>query len=176
MSTSRQRRVMWACVSIYLFMACFNLLMTELEAAVSDSKAKQALPLLLVLDDLENKNTRFSGDYGKAPFDHDQHVAKDSCVTCHHTNSSKLSSAMEEPVLKCGECHQDEDRTNDIEGTNETKKFKGAKAINSKEAFHGKGSLVGCMGCHDKKKIEPFGNQCSACHTKSDTIEYQYKK
>jgi Class III cytochrome C family len=144
------------------------------------AKPKQELPKLMILDDPDKKKTEFAGDKGKTPFDHDQHIAysswqpQDKCVVCHHTNTNKLTEAIEEEVLKCGVCHKLEETTCEIEGTNEDKKFKGLKSINSEEAFHGKDSLIGCIGCHKERSKEPVG--CKECHNGEDTIEYKYKK
>jgi hypothetical protein len=144
------------------------------------AKAKQELPKLMILDDPDKKKTEFAGDKGKTPFDHDQHIAystwqpQDKCVVCHHTNTNKLTEALEEEVTKCGVCHKLEETICDIEGTNEDKKFKGLTAIKSEEAFHGDESVIGCIGCHKQRSKEPIG--CKQCHTDLDTIEYQYKK
>ncbi|MEW6730623.1 MAG: cytochrome c3 family protein [Acidobacteriota bacterium] len=135
------------------------------------AKPSKTMPGKLMLDDPENKMTQFAGDFGKAPFDHDQHVkakpvsgegTQEKCVTCHHTNTTKLTEAVEEEVQKCGVCHKAEETTNEIEGTHEEKKFKGKTAINSEEAFHGKDSDVGCIGCHKKIGQEP--TKCKECH------------
>lgn len=136
--------------------------------------AKATMPDFIVLDDAEHMRSEFAGDTGKTPFDHDQHVKKDSCVTCHHTNSKKLTAAMEEDVQKCATCHKATAGPSELEGTNEDKKFKGKEAMDSENAFHGKDSLVGCIGCHQKRTIEPVA--CKKCHTGEDTIEYKYKK
>ncbi|MCS6886227.1 MAG: cytochrome c3 family protein [Acidobacteriota bacterium] len=134
----------------------------------------QTMPGKMVFDDPENHNSPYAGDYGKVDFDHDQHVKarpasgggeKESCVTCHHTNSSKLTEALEEEVPKCTACHTDTEGPSPLEGTNESKKFKGLTAIIAEEAFHGKGSNVGCIGCHQTLDQSP--KSCKECH-KSD--------
>lgn len=143
-------------------------------------KPSKTMPKLLVLDDPANKVSEYAGDKGKTPFDHEQHIKysqyqpQDKCVVCHHTNSKNLTEAVEEDVLKCSVCHKGEETTNEIEGTNEDKKFKGLAAINAEDAYHGNDSVIGCIGCHKERDIEPKG--CKECHTDSDTIEYKYKK
>src|SRR5262249_19223251 len=88
--------------------------------------------------------------------------------------SKNLTKAVEEEVRKCTDCHKADDSPNSIEGTNEDKKFAGKDAINSKDAYHGNGSLVGCIGCHKERGIEP--NSCNSCHNGKDKIDYKYKK
>src|SRR5262249_22864516 len=117
--------------------------------AGAENLKKPPLPGKMVLDDPKNHNTESAGIQGTAPFDHERHAAKDTCVTCHHKNSDKLTSAMEEEVKKCGACHTKE-------GTDGVSK--------SKEAFHGRGTLIGCEGCHKSREIEPIG--CDSCHHK----------
>ncbi|MBL8151907.1 MAG: cytochrome c3 family protein, partial [Blastocatellia bacterium] len=103
-------------------------------SAVTTSKT---MPGKMVLDDPDRQVTKFAGNQGKVRFDHQQHVdakpvsgqgAKESCVTCHHTNSKTLTEAVKEEVLKCTECHKDKEATNEIDGTNEDKKFKDLKS------------------------------------------------
>lgn len=137
--------------------------------------AKQTLPGKLVFDDSEKHYTIFAGEKGKVDFDHAQHVAKDSCVTCHHTNSDSLSKAIEEPVARCTACHKMEDGKSELEGRRKDKTFKGKDAVKSEDAFHGKGSLIGCIGCHQtrlndagtseeiKAKLEKVKG-CTTCH------------
>ncbi len=60
---------------------------------VAGAQSKQTLPGKMVFDDEEKKFTIYAGDKGKSAFDHEQHVAKDSCLTCHHTNSEKLTKS-----------------------------------------------------------------------------------
>lgn len=130
------------------------------------------MPSILILDD----KTEFAGDKGKTPFDHDQHIstrANTTCVTCHHTNSNKLSIAIEEDVPKCNSCHKDSETPSTFKGTNESKDFLGKMAMTSEEAFHGRGSDIGCIGCHSNRGIEPIG--CGDCHTKKDTVDYVIK-
>lgn len=129
------------------------------------AQEKQTLPGKLVLDDPEKKMSEFAGDRGKTPFDHEQHVGKDTCVTCHHTNSEKLTKAMEEAVPKCTACHKADDGPAPIEGTREGMTFKGKTAINAKDAYHGNDSIVGCIGCHKERSISP--TRCAECHSGS---------
>jgi hypothetical protein len=174
----KQRRLVKG--TIVIAMAIVALLAFWVPQPGAATKASKTMPTLVVMDDPDKKNTEFAGDYGKAPFDHDQHIAyssytpQDSCVVCHHTNAKTLTKAVEEEVLKCGACHKAEETTNELEGTNEDKKFKGLKAISSEEAFHGKESLIGCIGCHKERDKKP--TSCKECHTGEDTITYQYKK
>jgi hypothetical protein len=146
MREKTRRKIKLAFVFGFVILATFTLFKPE---AGAENVKKQPLPGKMVLDDPDNNNTENAGTQGKTPFDHEQHVAKDKCVTCHHTNSEKLTSAMEEEVKKCGACHTKE-------GTE--------KVINSKKAFHGKGTLIGCEGCHEDRSIEPMG--CGSCHHK----------
>jgi hypothetical protein len=130
---------------------------------------KQTLPGKMVFDDLERKFTAYAGDKGKAPFDHAQHarIKGDTCALCHHTNSEKLTEKMEEPVSKCAVCHKAEEGVSELEGTREGKTFKGKKAMNSEDAFHGgprgEETIVGCIGCHKERNIDP--KRCNNCHT-----------
>lgn len=134
----------------------------------------KTMPGKMVLDDPVKKVSECAGKRGKCDFDHDQHAALDSCVTCHHTNSEKLTKAVEEDVQKCSVCHKcDEEAECTIEGTNEKKKFKGLTAPDSQTAYHGNGkagSLVGCVDCHkarkDKPKAQAF-TKCDECHKKA---------
>lgn len=135
----------------------------------------KTMPGKMVFDDPENGNSPYAGDYGKVNFDHAQHVnakpasgsgTKESCVTCHHTNSKKLTEAVEEDVPKCTACHTDTEGPSPLEGTNEDKKFKGLTAITAEDAFHGKGSNVGCIGCHQNLSQKP--SSCKECHTKEE--------
>src|SRR5438876_615243 len=95
-------------VIAFAIIALLTFWMPKLSAVTKPSKT---MPGKIMLDDPDNKNTMFAGPKGKAPFDHDQHVAKDSCVTCHHTNSKSLTKAVEEVVRRCDECHKAEDST-----------------------------------------------------------------
>jgi len=152
-----------------LFLLVLTLLSTpRLKDVTADGtsglQSKQSLPGKMVFDDEEKKFTIYAGDKGKSAFDHEQHVAKDSCVTCHHTNSEKLTKALEKPVMKCSACHKADDGVCADEGTREGKTFKGKTAIKSKEAFHGNGSLVGCIGCHKERGQNP--SECTDCHIK----------
>ncbi|MBX7223954.1 MAG: cytochrome c family protein [Blastocatellia bacterium] len=141
---------------------------------LEDVKGSRKMPGKMVLDDPDNKVTENAGDKGKTPFDHDQHVALDTCVTCHHTNTKKLTKAVEEDVLKCGACHKAEESTCELEGTNEDRKFKGKTALDSQTAFHGKSEaggdrLAGCIDCH-KARAEKFPKAkavttCKQCHS-----------
>lgn len=134
-------------------------------------KGSRTMPGKLTLDDPDKGVTEFAGDKGKVPFDHDQHAALDTCVTCHHTNSKKLTKAVEEDVQKCVLCHKDEEKPCEFEGTNEDAKFKGKDAPDSQTAYHGKGSgLVGCIDCHKTRK-DKFPKaaaviKCAECHVK----------
>ncbi len=145
---------------------------TDQAAGGQGGGAKQTLPGKMVFDDLEKKFTIYAGDKGKAPFDHAQHVRvkEDKCVTCHHTNSTKLTEAMEEPVAKCSVCHKLEETVSQVEGTREGQTFKGKKSMNSEDAFHGgpRGSetIVGCIGCHKERDIQP--KTCNRCHSGLD--------
>jgi hypothetical protein len=150
---------------VLTYMLAVPLLFTSaarLETAASSAQEKQSLPGKMVLDDPEHKMTVNAGDKGKTPFDHAQHSAKDKCVTCHHTNTEKLTSAIEQPVMKCAVCHKKDESTCQVEGTREGKTFKGKTAQSSEEAFHGKESLVGCIGCHKQKEQNP--RTCTQCH------------
>ncbi len=132
------------------------------------SGEKQTLPGKMVFDDPGRKFTAFAGDKGKAPFDHAQHarVKGDTCGLCHHTNSEKLTEKMEEPVPKCAACHKAEESVSELEGTRAGKTFKGKKAMNSEDAFHGgprgEETIVGCIGCHKERNIDP--KRCNNCH------------
>lgn len=130
--------------------------------------AKQTLPGKMVFDD-PGKYTEYAGDKGQTEFDHAQHAAKDSCVICHHTNTEKLTAALEQPISKCSVCHKAEDTDCAIEGSREGKTFKGKKAMRAEDAFHGGPrpgpySLVGCIGCHQERDIKP--KTCTTCHNK----------
>lgn len=133
---------------------------------------KQTLPGKMVFDDQARNFTIYAGDKGKTPFDHAQHVAvkEDKCVTCHHTNSEKLTAAMEETVSKCAACHKREETVCELEGTRAGMTFKGKKAMNSEDAFHGgpRGSetIIGCIGCHKERDIRP--KTCNQCHSGQD--------
>src|SRR5262249_10340522 len=124
---------------------------------------KQNLPGKMVFDDLARKFTIYAGEKGKASFDHDQHVRKDSCATCHHTNSDKLTRALEQSVSKCSTCHKAEDSDCTVEGLRGDKKFIGKLAIKSEDAFHGRGSQIGCIGCHTTRGQYPI--KCGDCHS-----------
>lgn len=151
-------------------------------------------PSFIVLDDSESnpKRSKYAGtdrDQGKTPFDHDQHIsirasktANSTCVTCHHTNSKKLTINMEESVRRCDECHKAEDSTCKLEGFNEDIKFNGKIAKWAKDAYHGTGDenkpnskLAGCITCHDKYKVEVTCGQCHVKDTNKPTIEYGFK-
>lgn len=147
---------------------------TSVEPAAPQDKKMQSrtMPGKMVLDDEDAGVTMYAGDKGKVDFDHDQHAALDTCVTCHHTNTNKLTKAVEEDVMKCAVCHKDEETECETEGTNEDRKFKGKTAISSEDAFHGTGSpdrLAGCIDCHkarkDKPKAQAF-TKCAECHKK----------
>ncbi|MDQ3010200.1 MAG: cytochrome c family protein [Acidobacteriota bacterium] len=130
--------------------------------------AKQTLPGKLVFDD-PGKRTEYASDKGKTDFDHAQHAAKDSCVICHHTNTEKLTAAVEQAVQKCTACHKQEETVCQTEGSREGKMFKGKKAMSAEDAFHGGArpgpySLVGCIGCHQERDIKP--KTCTTCHQK----------
>jgi len=127
-------------------------------------QSKQTLPGKMVFDDPARPFTMYAGDKGQSPFDHEKHAAKDSCVTCHHTNLEKLTKALEQPVMKCATCHKDEKETCAVEGSREGQTFKGKTASASKDAFHGKESPIGCIGCHVKRDQEP--QECTTCHIK----------
>jgi hypothetical protein len=132
-------------------------------------QSTQKLPGKMVLDDPVSKTTVYSGDKGKAEFDHDQHVAKDACVTCHHTNSEKLTKALEQPVMKCATCHKAEDDICTVEDSREGMTFKGKMAWKSEFAFHGKDrpvsktSIIGCIGCHEQRNQNL--TSCGRCHS-----------
>jgi|GEM_PF-275419 len=146
-------------------------LLLEIEATAAgedpSAQAKQTLPGKMVFDnpDPKNKYTIYAGDKGKVDFDHEQHAKKDTCVTCHHTNSEKLTRAIEQPVMKCTTCHKAKEEVNQLEGSREGVPFKGRSASSSKDAFHGDKSLVGCIGCHKAREQEPSG--CTTCHLKA---------
>jgi len=171
MREKTRRSIKFALVAIFAVVAVFAIFKPEIGTAAGPTKV---MPTLLVMDDSDKKQSENAGSFGKAPFDHDQHVAKDSCVTCHHTNSKKLTKAVEEEVQKCAVCHKADESKCETEGTNEDKKFKDLTALGSKEAFHGDDSLVGCLGCHKERNIEPVS--CKACHTGEEKVEYKYKK
>src|SRR2546430_11579667 len=99
----------------FAVLALYSLILT---LAIS-FQSKQAVPSKMVFDDPERKFTIYAGDKGKASFDHQQHAAKDSCVTCHHTNSEKLTKALEQPVIKCATCHKAEEEVCAVEGSRE---------------------------------------------------------
>ena len=166
-----------------LFLLVITLLSApRLKDAPADTMSgsqKQTLPDKMVFDDKKNKFTMYAGDEGLSPFDHAQHVKaeKDSCVICHHTNSEKLTKAIEKPVMKCCTCHKADEQVCTDEGTREGQTFKGKSALNSKEAFHGKNSLVGCIGCHKQRNEEnaeqikkdpnlKLKTGCETCHQK----------
>ena len=180
MQENRKNFIKWTSTTIFFIIFTLSLFAPSPGAA---ENAKQAMPSVIVFDTYHEEETKritkFAGyidndKWGKAPFDHDQHVALDSCVTCHHTNSKNLTKAMEENVPKCGDCHKESDEECTIEGTNEDKKFMGKSAVESKKAFHGDTSEAGCIGCHKQRDKEPTG--CSSCHTKQDSIDYKYKQ
>ena len=166
MEEKRKRTAKGAMVMIFTIVALLAFWMPQMGASVKPTS--KTMPTKMTLDDPDKKVSAFAGDKGKAPFDHDQHVAKDTCVTCHHTNTTKLTKAVEEEVRKCSECHKADDGTNDLEGTNEDNKFKGKSAVNSKDAYHGTGSdnknmaLAGCINCHKVRSQKPTG--CNDCH------------
>lgn len=172
-------KLILTCFSLMTF-ACYFLLSSAVttyskgnEDKSIATRSSQVLPGILVLDDTEKPNSIFAGDKGKTPFDHNQHISKRadiSCVTCHHTNSKNLTVALEDNVAKCSTCHLADDSPCQIEGTNEDKKFKGKTAINAKDAYHGNDNLVGCIGCHQERKIEP--TSCKSCHTDSREVKY----
>lgn len=184
MNQSSLRRVKLLCVIVAIVIALASSLVpqskaqtetkpTSADAKTADAKtsetksvsAKPIMPGKLMLDDEENKHSPWAGVRGKVPFDHDQHALgpkADTCVTCHHTNSTKLAKDSEEAVLKCSVCHTDDDIKNTIEGTNENKKFIDLMAISAKKAYHGNKSLVGCIGCHEQKHQTPL--DCDSCH------------
>ncbi|MEW6737261.1 MAG: cytochrome c3 family protein [Acidobacteriota bacterium] len=182
---NRQKIVKWTLVIVFavVSLATFAVPWPELAKAAKPGKT---MPGLLVLDDEEKKVSEFAGSKGKTPFDHDQHIAynsyspQDGCVVCHHTNSKNLTKAVEEEVQKCTVCHKGAETDCEIEGTNEDKKFKGKKSPSAEDAYHGKNSagensVIGCIGCHKERNIEPSG--CSTCHNGEDTIKnYKYKK
>jgi hypothetical protein len=133
-------------------------------ASTSAYQSKQTLPGKMVFDDPAHNFTVNAGDKGVAPFDHAPHAAKDTCVTCHHTNSEKLTSALEQPVMRCAVCHKAKEETCSVEGSREGKTFKGRMAAKSEDAFHGKDSIVGCIGCH--KERDQIPKACATCHVK----------
>ena len=166
MEEKRKRIIQGVLVAIFACIALVTLIYPQL--GVAAHPVNKTMPTKLMLDDPDAKHSDFAGDKGKTPFDHDQHVAKDSCVTCHHTNTKNLTKAIEEEVRKCTECHKAEDGNTELEGTNEDQKFKGKSAINSKDAYHGTGTdnknqaLAGCITCHKVRNIPPLG--CNDCH------------
>jgi hypothetical protein len=169
MKEKRTNKVKVAMVMVFTIVALLAFWMPQSGWAVKPPS--KTMPTKMMLDDPDKKESPFAGDKGKTPFDHDQHVAKDSCVTCHHTNTKKLTKAVEEEVRKCSECHKADDATTELEGTNEDNKFKGKNAVNSKDAFHGTGSenpnmaLAGCINCHKVRDQKPTG--CNDCHNGS---------
>lgn len=153
-------------------------------AAAENPEGSKKLPGKLVFDyDEEPKNSKYAGYNGGkpyAPFDHAQHVKYDgsTCVTCHHTNSMKLSAATGESsefVMKCTNCHNDktgEKTPSPFEGTHETLKFKGKPSPEAQIAYHGEdgaASDAGCITCHKKlqAKFEKAAKtvSCDRCHT-----------
>lgn len=159
--TNKIKKTKFAVVLIFgwLFFIFFMLPEVRLTKAFS-----RTLPGVLAL---------FGERKGKTPFDHDQHIstrANTTCVTCHHTNSKDLSVLVEEDVAKCATCHKEDDTVCEIEAVDKTKKIVGKKAIGFKDAFHGDTSEVGCIGCHEKRNIEP--KRCDNCHTDADVVEY----
>lgn len=167
MKEKNQKMVKGLLVIAFTLVAMLAFWIPQSGAAVKPGS--KTMPTKMVLDDPEAKVSEFAGDKGKTPFDHDQHVAKDSCVTCHHTNTKKLTKAVEEEVRKCTECHKADDSVTDLEGTNEDFKFKGKNALNSKDAYHGSGNetndntkLAGCITCHKARDQKPIG--CNDCH------------
>lgn len=169
----------YSCFAIFAFyILSSNLNNINSKANIDNSPTlgiSRSLPSIIVLDDPELPNSAFAGEQGKTPFDHDQHIserAKTTCITCHHTNSNTLTIKLEEDVLKCTVCHQQDDTPCTIEGTNETNKFKGKQAINAKLAYHGQGAKddAGCISCHNSRNIEPMG--CTPCHTNEDSVTY----
>lgn len=145
-------------------------------------ETRQQLPGKMVFDDPDSTPPRspFASDKGKTPFDHGQHVAYDgsTCVTCHHTNSAKLTQALEEPVQTCTTCHKEESEVCVVPPyTKEQNKT----ATDWVSAFHGptkdtstSAGAAGCMSCHRQLK-EKFPkikamlppvvrNECYGCH------------
>jgi hypothetical protein len=163
-------KLILATIFSFLFVISFVLPNTKLNLVRAFSRA---MPSILILDDSDSGNSPFAGDKGKTPFDHDQHIstrANTTCVTCHHTNSNDLSVAIEEDVPKCTSCHTKDSSPSTSKGTNQNKDFLGKIAISSEEAFHGKGSDIGCIGCHDNRGIEP--RTCKDCHSGEDKVNY----
>ncbi len=56
--------------------------------------------------------------------------------------------------MKCSMCHKAGEGTCAVEGTREGQTFKGKTAMKSEDAFHGKGTLIGCIGCHKQRNEE----------------------
>ncbi len=156
--------------------------------ANDEGEGSKKLPGKLVFDfQDEPKNSKYAGykdGKDKAPFDHKQHVdyKGSTCVTCHHTNSTKLVAAAgdaSEFVMKCSNCHTDTDKTpSPFEGTHETEKFKGKPSPEAELAFHGpesggKAGAAGCITCH-KQLSKDFPKaakvtSCSDCHNGKDS-------
>jgi hypothetical protein len=160
-----------------------------LAAASEEAEGSKTLPGKLVFDNQDDpKNTKYAGykdGKDKAPFDHKQHVdyKGSTCVTCHHTNSTKLvdsGGTASEFVMKCTACHTDTDKTpSPFEGTHETEKFKGKPSPEAEIAFHGpdasggKAGAAGCITCHKQlgKEFPKAGKvtSCGDCHTGKDS-------
>jgi Class III cytochrome C family len=173
--TKKIKKIKFMFITIFSCLFIISFILPNINLSLTKAFSL-VMPSILVLDDPDNGNSKFAGGRGKTPFDHDQHIstrANTTCVTCHHTNSNSLSIAIEEEVPKCTTCHIEDESTCQIKGTNETKNFVGETAISTKKAFHGDTSEIGCIGCHEKRNIEPKG--CDDCHTKTDTVNYLIK-
>src|SRR5687767_11326033 len=95
----QMQRIKLVLAAFFGFIFAFSLIITD---GGSIAKSGKDMPAFIVFDDPEKGVTKHAeGKKPKAPFDHDQHVAKDSCVTCHHTNSPTLSITSDEDVPKC---------------------------------------------------------------------------
>ncbi|MBI4854420.1 MAG: cytochrome c3 family protein [Acidobacteria bacterium] len=171
--TNKIKNIKFSIIILFSFLFIILFILPNINLSLTKAFSK-VMPSIIILDDPDNKNSPYAkGEKPKAPFDHDQHIstrANTTCVTCHHTNSNDLSIAIEEDVPKCTTCHTDEETTCKIKGTNAGKDFSGKTAIEAEKAFHGRGSDIGCIGCHDNRGIEPKG--CLACHTGKDTVDY----
>lgn len=170
--TKKIKNVKFGVIIAFSFLFILLFVLPNINLSLTKAFSRE-MPSILILDDQEGENSQFAGDKGKTPFDHDQHIstrAKTTCVTCHHTNSNKLSIAVEEDVPKCTSCHTDSETPSKSKGTNENKDFLGKMAITAEEAFHGRDSDIGCIGCHTNRKIDPLS--CNGCHTKKNTVDY----
>ena len=187
MQERQKRKLKGTLVTAFAILALLGLCVQRPGAATKPSPTK-VIPGIRVFDDPDKKVSEFAGDYGKAPFDHEQHehyktfTPQDKCFVCHHTNKDTLvrnadGSASEE-VDKCSKCHKAEDSACEFDNitvgtTNAGKSVKGLNALASQESFHGKDYVLGCIGCHKQRDKKP--TSCKECHTNGEKVEYKYK-